>query len=513
MKVIEILRLHESGLYTYQDIGVHAGVGKTTVGDILKRCREAGLNYEKAQTLSETELNAIIYPSRTGPKKVRAEPDFPRYYSEMQSSRRKNLEYIWTEIYRIECPDGYSYSHFCHLYTKWCNRTGKKVVMPLEREPGKELFIDWIGDKVSCIIDVQTGEHVEAHFWICTLGDSSYPFVEAFPNETQASWTQAHVDAFKWYGGIPRVLVPDNTKTAVIKRTMYEPELNPSYLALANHYDLAILPARVRAPRDKGSVESGVGWLETWLLGWIEDRTYFSFEQLNRDIRIRLKELAARDFKERPGSRVSVFESLDKPALRPLPRDPFEAFDTKMVKSVPNDYHVKYDDFYYSVPYSYFKNPVEIHAYPKRIEVFDKENVRIAVHTRHFTGRRYVTEPDHMPANHRAVLEFRARDGSEYRKIALSVGESTARFIDELLKSGPIEEQYYKSCNGILFGFRKKYGDTVLEAACRKALTIQAFTYTTIKNILEKGQYAVPEAAAGVKPTPPHENLRTGEWA
>ncbi len=215
--------------------------------------------------------------------------------------------------------------------------------MPLEREPGKELFIDWVGDKVRCVVDTAIGKPVEAHFWVCTLGDGSYPFVEAFPDETQTSWTQAHVDAFEWYGGIPRILVPDNTKTAVVNRTMYDPEINHSYLALANHYALAILPARVRKPRDKGSVESGVGWLETWLLGWIEDKTYFSFEQLNRDIRIRIKELAARDFKERPGSRESVFETLDKPALRPLPKDKFEPFETKPVRSVPDDYHVKYD--------------------------------------------------------------------------------------------------------------------------------------------------------------------------
>ena len=513
MKILEMLRLYETGQFTYTQIGLHAGVGKSTVGDILKRCKEVEVDYEKAQQMSEAELEAILYPSKKGPKKARAEPDFPRYHSMMQSSRHKNLEYIWTEVYRIEQPDGYSYSHFCYLYGKWCEKTGKKVVMPQEREPGKELFIDWVGDKVSCVIDVTTGEHVEAHFWVSTLGDGSYPFVEAFPNETQTCWTQAHIDAFKWYGGLPRILVPDNTKTAVTKRTMYDPELNPSYLALANHYGLAILPARVRAPQDKGSVEAGVGWLETWLLGWIEDKTYFSFDQLNRDIRIRLKELAARDFQERPGSRESVFESLDKPALRPLPKDPFEPFETRVVKSVPNDYHVKYDHFYYSVPYTYYKQSVEIHAYPKRIEIFNGAHERIALHSRRFTGRRYVTLEDHMPANHRAVLEFRARDGGDYRRIAMQVGENTARFIDGMLKNAPIEEQYYKSCNGILFGLRKKYGDNVLEAACRKALAIQSFTYTTIKNILEKGQYTVSESSNTAKPTPLHENLRTKDWA
>ena len=513
MKILEILRLYELDQFTYEQIGQHAGVGKSTVGDVIKRCKQADINYQKAQSMNTADLYAVLYPVKSGPKKVRAEPDFPRYHAEMQASRRKNLEYIWTEEYRVEHPEGYSYSHFCFLYNQWCEQTGKKVVMPQEREPGKELFIDWIGDKVPCVIDMGIGKPVDAHFWVCTLGDSSYPFAEAFPDETQVSWTQAHVDAFKWYGGIPRILVPDNTKTAVIKRTMYDPELNHSYLALANHYALAILPARVRTPRDKSTVESGVGWLETWLLGWLEDKTYFSFEQLNRDIRKRLLELSARDFKERPGSRQSIFDALDKPALRPLPKDPFEPFETKPVKSVPNDYHVKYDGFYYSVPYTYFKQPVEIHAYPRRIEVFNAEAERIAIHSRRFTGKRYSTQEDHMPANHKAVLAFRARDGGDYRRIAAGIGENTVRFIDGMLKSGPIEEQLYKSCNGILFGFRKKYGDEVLEAACAKALSIQSYTYTTIKNILEKGQYKVPTGETTTKPTPRHENLRTGEWA
>jgi hypothetical protein len=226
-----------------------------------------------------------------------------------------------------------------------------------------------------------------------------------------------------------------------------------------------------------------------------------------------LKELAARDFKERPGSRESVFESLDKPALRPLPKDPFEPFETKLVKSVPDNYHVKYDGFYYSVPHNYFKRPVEIHVYPKRIEIFNTDLERIALHPRRYTGKRYSTLDEHMPENHKAILAFRTRDGSDYRRIAMAVGENTAAFINALLTSGPIEEQYYKSCSGILFGFRKKHGDQVLEAACKKALAIQAYTYTNLKNILEKGQYTVPESKTDAKPTPQHENLRTGEWA
>ena len=142
MKILEILRLYELDQFTYEQIGQHAGVGKSTVGDVIKRCKQADINYQKAQSMNTADLYAVLYPVKSGPKKVRAEPDFPRYHAEMQASRRKNLEYIWTEEYRVEHPEGYSYSHFCFLYNQWCEQTGKKVVMPQEREPGKELFID-----------------------------------------------------------------------------------------------------------------------------------------------------------------------------------------------------------------------------------------------------------------------------------------------------------------------------------------------------------------------------------
>ena len=514
MKILEILRLYELDQFTYEQIGQHAGVGKSTVGDVIKRCKQADINYQKAQSMNTADLYAVLYPVKSGPKKVRAEPDFPRYHAEMQASRRKNLEYIWTEEYRVEHPEGYSYSHFCFLYNQWCEQTGKKVVMPQEREPGKELFIDWIGDKVPCVIDMGTGKPVDAHFWVCTLGDSSYPFVEAFPNETQVSWTQAHVDAFKWYGGIPRILVPDNTKTAVIKRTMYDPELNHSYLALANHYALAILPARVRTPRDKSTVESGVGWLETWLLGWLEDKTYFSFEQLNRDFRKRLLELSARDFKERPGFRQSIFDALDKPALRPLPKDPFEPFETKPVKSVPNDYFmsnttafiIRCHTLISSSRLRSMRIPEGSKCSMRRLNVLP--SIPAVLPEKGIPPRRTICRRTIKQSWLFAPGTAVTTEGSQPAS-----GENTVRFIDGMLKSGPIEEQFYKSCNGILFGFRKKYGDEVLEAACAKALSIQSYTYTTIKNILEKGQYKVPTGETTTKPTPRHENLRTGEWA
>ena len=513
MKVIEILRLKEMDQFTYRDIASSVGCSKTTVGDILHRAKECHLTYDDARVMTQDDINALLYPESFGRKQVKDEPDWEQIHSRLQSSHRINLRYIWEEEYRPENPEGYSYSRFCAKYVAWKKATGKKVVLPQEREPGKELFIDWIGDTLSCVMDRETGELHDAHFFVTTLGDGSYPFVEAFPNETQLYWNQGHIDALEWYGGCPRIFVPDNCKTAAIHTSLYNPEINHAYRELARHYGVAVIPARIVKPKDKASVESSVGWLETWLLEWLNGKIFYSFEALNHAIRGRVTDLAEKPFSHREGSRKSVYEALDKPNLRPLPKDAFESFETKPIKRVINNYHVEYDKFYYSVPYQFYDKSVIIHAFAKKIEIFSKSGERIAIHQRHFSGRRYVTDPIHMPANHRAVVEMRSYDGHDYRNWASSIGPNTEYAISLLLESVDFEEQAYKSCLGVI-GFAKTYGNLRLENACKKAISLNSVTYTTVKNILKNHQEdvlinTIPDAGS---PTPNHENLRIGEW-
>ena len=390
MKVIEILRLKEMNLFTYRDIAASVDCSKTTVGEILSRCKKHGLTYADASHMSQEQISEIIYPESFGPRQVKDEPDWEAIHKRLTSSKRVNLQYIWEEEYRPTNPNGYSYSRFCAKYAAWKKASGKKVVLPQEREPGKELFIDWVGDTLACVTDSETNTIREAHFFVTTMGDSSYPFVEAFPDETQENWIQGHLDALEWYGGVPKIFVL--------------------------HYGVAVIPARIVKPRDKPSVESGVGWLETWLLEWLSGRSYHSFAALNQDIKERVAELSLRPFQHRDGSRSSNFIALDKPALRALPKDTFEFFYTKLVSRVPNNYHVEWRSFYYSVPYMYYDKPVTVHAYAKRIEIFLRNGERIAVHPRRFTGRRYVTITEHMPPNHQAVVSMRLTADITVRK-------------------------------------------------------------------------------------------------
>lgn len=512
-KITEILRLKEMCIFNYRQIGDSVGCSKTTVGEILSRCKDCNLTYDDAVTMTAERLNELIYPESFGRKPSKDEPEWEDIYQRLLKNRRLNLQFIWEDEYRVQHPDGYSYSRFCAKFAEWKKKSGKEVTLPQEREPGKEMFIDWIGDTLPCVRDSDTGVIHEAHFFVTTLGDSSYPFVEAFPDETQINWLQGHMDALEWYGGLPRVFVPDNCKTAVIHTNLYNPEINHAYREMARHYNVAIIPARILKPKDKATVESSVGWLETWLLEWLNKKIYFSFEALNHDIKERVAELVPRPFKHRTGSRESVFNALDKPALRPLPYDKFEYFITKGVKRVPNNYHVEWDGFYYSVPYIYYDQPVSLHVYAKRIEVYSKNNERIAIHDRHFSGRRYVTITEHMPPNHQAVVAFRSYDGTYYRTKAGSIGSNAFIFIDTLLKSADYEEQAYKSCMGVI-NFSRNYGNIRVDNACKKAISINSVTYTTLKNILKNGQDNQqnthdPDADT---PTPYHENLRIGEW-
>jgi hypothetical protein len=311
-----------------------------------------------------------------------------------------------------------------------------------------------------------------------------------------------HVHAFEWYNGIPRLIVPDNTKTAITKPNYYDPVLNRAYCDLAKHYSVGILPARVKKPRDKAVVEESVSWIETWLLEWLRDGRYFSFAELNAEIKKRMIELSARDYQKRPGSRQSVFEALDKPALRPLPACRYE-HATYVLRRVPDNYHVEYENFYYSVPHTLFKQQVAVRATLSIIEIISQNGERVCLHARHFSGKKYVTREEHMPEKHRRQLEFDRRDGNSYRSWAKTIGKDTSAVIDSLLSAQAVEETAYRSCMGVM-QMGNRFGKDELEAVCGKAIAMGSVTYTTIKRLMN----SLPEISVISEPTQVHENLR-----
>ncbi|OPX94662.1 MAG: Integrase core domain protein [Pelotomaculum sp. PtaB.Bin104] len=504
VRILEILRLTEQG-YGQRDIGKSAGCSKSTVGEVQRRCREAGITYAEAMSMLPEELQKRVYPAATARKIIKPEPDYQHIHGELQRHPNLNLRFLWEE-YKTQQPGGLEYSQFCERYNRWKNNTGKNVTMHQERAAGKEMFVDWMGDTLKIVVNPETGEVFNAHFFVCVLGSSGYPYVEAFPDEKMDKWLSAHANAFEHYRGLPRIVVPDNCKTAVSRPQYYDPVLNPAYWALARHYGVAVIPARIREPQDKAPVEEGVRWLGTWLLGWLRNQIFFSFTELNRAIRKRLEELVRRQFQKRPGTRLSVFEEIDRPALRPLDMPRFETADMKF-RTVPDNYHVEYEGYYYSVPYTYYRKKVTVRATAATIEVFDANSVRIASHIRRYSGSRYITDPAHMPEHHRKYWDAKQYNGVRYRAWAKNIGENTYYVIDKMLTAQKIEEQAYKSCMGILQA-AKKYSAERLENACAKAREMNSCSYSTVTNILKNGQDLLKPFSPSFKTVPIHQNLR-----
>jgi len=501
MRIIEILRLSEKGM-SQREIAASAGCGKSTVGDLMKLCKEAGITVATCESLTDEELHHILYPKSKQAQEA-IEPNWQQIHEDLATRKGLNLQYIWEE-YRMGHPDGLSYSQFCRRYQKYRKATDRQVSLYHERKAGEIMEVDWMGDTLACVTNTQTGEKQTAHFFVSVIGHSLYPYVEAFSNEQELSWITANVNALNYYGGTPRIIVPDNCKTAVKTPKYYEPIINSAYWELAQHYEVAIVPTRIRKPKDKPAVEQTVGYLETWLLEWLRGQEFFSFAELNKAIRIRIGELSKRPFQKREGSRYSEFVKIDKPALGKLPRHKYEIADVKS-KRVGDNYHLEYADFYYSVPYTLLGEKVTLRATSQTIEVIDKNRIRVASHLRRYSlsEGRYVTVEAHMPPNHLAEYTRRKFDGNRYRNWAEKIGENTYFVIDRILTNGKVEEQGYKSCMAIL-QFSKTHGTKKLEEACKRARELGSCNYTTVKKLLQNSVVTthVP------KPTPTHENIR-----
>ena len=516
-EIVQLLFMYEYQSGTSRSVAQSLGWSKSKVSDLYNICKQVRLTYEDAQNMYETELIRILGggTSRSNNSCHVSDEYWEWVCRTLNNGKRKTLSYIWTEHYSKDYPDGLGYSQFCKRYSEWLKEASVEIILPQEKVPGREIFIDWVGDTIS-LLDNETATERTVYFFITTIGDSSYPFVEAFLQMNQMCWSQAHIDMLKFYGGVPRLFVPDNTKTAVTKASLYDPSLNHSYKELARHYEVGITPARVRAPNDKPTVEAGVKWVENWLITWLEDtkKVYQDIAELNRDIRKRMEELVNRPFKRRAGSRKSVFEALDKPALRPLPKDEFLVFDTVVREALPVNWHFEVregkDIFYYSFPYNYARQPGYAHIYPKKVEIYVKGVGRVAVHDRHFTGKRYVTDIRHAPVNQQERMKYNYRTGNYYRQKAARIGNSTVSVIKAILDEGPVEEQGYKSCDGIL-RMTEDYGDHAVEEACKRALEVGRPNYSGVKAFLSKKK-ADPQNTVVPPSETIHENLRTEGW-
>ena len=501
-QIIEILRLKHQHQLTVREIARSCGIASSTVGDYLHRAELAQLSWPLPEGLSETEIEQRLFGAgpqeRATPASAsRNVPDWSQIHSEL---RRPNvtLRLLWQEYHRAD-PSGFKYSRYCELYHAW-----SKVLDPTLRRvhlPGEKLFVDWAGQSVP-IANAADGSTSPASLFVAVLGASNKIYAEAFADQKLNSWILAHVHAYAWFGGVPLLTVPDNTKTAVLKACRYEPILQRTYQEMAEHYGTTILPARPFRPRDKAKVETGVQIAQRQILAALRDLSFFSVSELNQAIRPRLDQINAQAFQKLEGSRDLWFESMDKPRLKPLPNTPF-VLATWLEATVNIDYHVVVDHHYYSVPYAFIHQRLQVRLSDATVELFHQAK-RVAAHVRNSQRGKFTTLEEHRPKSHQRFLEWTPGRIIDW---ARKIGPSCARVVEDVMASRPHPEQGFRSCLGII-RLAKASGDARLEAACLRALHFSTVSYRSIESILEKRLEAQPLEIDVPFKTPAHDNVR-----
>lgn len=501
-RIKEVLRLWAAGR-SQREIARVIGTARSTVGEYLKRAERAGIGWPVPSELDEASLERALFPPPPAlPTSARGEPDFALVHRELKK-KSVTLFLLWEE-YKAAHRDGFQYSWFCAHYRAFAAKVD--LVMRQSHRAGETTFVDYAGHSVP-IVDRETGELREAQIFIAVLGASNYTFAEATWTQTLPDWIGSHQRAFAFFGGVTATVVPDNLKAGVTRAHRYEPELNPTYAELAAHYGVVILPTRVGKPRDKAKVEVGVQVVERWILARLRNQTFFSLPELNRAIADLLPLLNERAFKKLPGSRRALYEQLDRPVLRPLPAQAYVFAIWKKAR-VNIDYHVELERHYYSVPYQLVRAEVDARMSEHTVEIFHRGQ-RVASHRRSRQRGRYTTVAAHMPRPHREYAEWTPRRLVEWAK---KTGPATGELISLILTRRRHPQQGFRSCLGIL-RLGKSYGDTRLEAACRRALHIGAASYKSIESILKHGldRQPLPESKSSAVPID-HDNVRGPEY-
>ena len=502
-KTREILRLVWFCNQSRRETARTCGVGKSTVNDTITRATAANLTWPLSSDLDDEALENLLYPPLVKPSsRKQSQPDWQALHDELTKHKKLTLMLLWQE-YKEDAPAGYMYSQFCELYRIW--RKKLDLSMRQEHRAGEKLFVDYSGQLVP-IVDPGTGEIREAQLFVGVMGGSNMTYAEATWTQSLEDWTASHVRAFGFLGAVPHCLVPDNLLSGITKTCRYEPEVNATYAALAEHYGTAIIPARVRHPKDKPKVEGGVLIAQRFILAALRNRTFFTLAEANAAIRGRLILLNNRQFRKLPGCRLSRFAEIDQPAMLPLPETAYEYVQFKKAR-VHIDYHVELDGHFYSVPHRLVKEQVDVRYTLTTVECLYK-NSRVASHLRSFVKGKHTTTPEHMPKAH---LEYAEWTPQRIVSWAAQTGTATAEVVEIILSRKAFPEIGYRSCMGII-SLAKRYTKERLEAACKRAVLIKGVSYKSIKSILENklDQKALPQQLELI--TVAHENIRGTDY-
>lgn len=506
----EVLRLKYDRGRSQRQISAAVGISRSSVNEYVTRAEAAEVTWEVAGKLSDAELESRLFRhvGRNEPQ-ARAAIDFEWVQRELRGAGVTLLR-LWTEYQEAVAgdPSGqrpYQYSQFCDLYQGY--RARLSPVMRQEHRAGEKAFLDFSGKRPS-IVDPKSGERTEVELFVMVLGASNYTYVEATRTQGLADFVGATVRGLEYFGAVPEMLVPDQLRSAVKTPDRYEPEINATFAEVGQHYTTAIVPARPRKPRDKAQVEAGVLLAQRWILACVRHRRFFSLEELNAAIWELLDKLNTRPFQKLEGCRRSHFESVDRPAMKPLPSRRYELGSWKLKVGVNIDYHFEYDHRYYSVPYALVSEKVDVRATAQMVEAW-RGGVRVTCHERsHGPKGTAVTKPEHRPRSHR---EIGAWPSERLVTWAGKTGPSTAAVAEAILSRGVHPEAGRRACLGLL-RLGERHGAGRLEAACARALRIGNPTKKSVESILKSGldKMAVPEVV--LEPAAAHENIRGGAY-
>ena len=474
-KMKEILRLYYDAKLSMHQIARSLNLSSGAVYNHITRLKKAGITWPIPEDVSDSDLSTIGKGSKSTTETI----DFASIQKELKHPKGMTLQLLWEEYNDAGIID-LSYSQLCRRFNLWKKRQPQS--MKQTHTAGDKIFVDYSGMTFD-IIDPDTGEIRAAQIFIGVLGASSYTYADASWTQQLEDWIRSHVRMFEYFGGVSALLVPDNLKSAVHKSCRYEPDINPTYAQFISHYNTAVLPARPYKPKDKSKAEGAVLLVQRWILARLRHETFFGLDELNAAIKKLLDELNNKPFKKIPGTRKSLFEEIEKSALKPLPKIPYEYKHYKRTK-VHVDYHFELEGHYYSVPHTHIGKHLDIWHNKHVVEAFINGE-SIASHRKSTAKGKHTTIDKHMPVAHQKVAQWSAERFINWGK---SIGSNTQVVVEHLLNSKTHYEQGYRACLGLL-NLSKKYSNEKLELACRYAVYHNTKSRKSIQSILKNELY------------------------
>jgi len=508
-QIREVLRLHHEAHLSERQIAHGCRISRRTVQRYLERAATANLEWPLPESLDDGQLEKLLFPPQPGKAAdeshlpPKSKPDFAKIHHELKANKSVTLQLLWQEFVE-QHPDAAHYSWFCEQYRAWARHLD--VVLRQEHRAGEKTFVDHAGDTIP-VIDGRTGQTRAAYVFVAVLGASNYTYAEATWTRALPDWIGSHTRALTFFGGATRFVVPDQWKAGVDKPCYWDPELNRTYQEWGIHNGVAIVPARPRHARDKAKVEEAVQLVQRWVVAALRKRQFFSLAEVNEAIGELITKLNQRPFRKLPGTRLELYQQLDRPALQPLPLQPY-AFAEWKKDRVRLDYHVEVDGHYYSVPYQLAQQTVEVRYTATIVEVLYRGK-RVASHARSREKPGTTTETSHQPKSHQRYREWTPTRLLEW---AETIGPFTHRLVEAMMIYRPHPEAGYRAAMG-LRPLARQYGEQRLEAAATRAMRFKLYRLENMRSILSArlDQQPLPMLVTASEPVA-HDNIRGADY-